>query len=235
MLFLEMNASRYADLLDCNFFQELFMKLTRMASIATDMFIGRERFATVLLMRLTETVILWLSDDQTFWEEIEEGPKPLGPLGLQQVCIFKRMIVCQYLMQIFRGRLCSSAIINCSISMQLYLDMEFVLLFSSQGRYLSRNLHQVIKNIIARAIDAVAATGVDPYRYILFAVNIILFCMLRLICLFFQIKKDPFNLLYKRYRQINLREMCTMIKTVLPVRCRRMTGLPKLLKQLLKC
>ncbi|KAG5232122.1 hypothetical protein OIU76_005042 [Salix suchowensis] len=109
--------------------QELFMKLTRMASIATDMFIGRERFATVLLMRLTETVILWLSDDQTFWEEIEEGPKPLGPLGLQQ----------------------------------LYLDMEFVLLFSSQGRYLSRNLHQVIKNIIARAIDAVAASGVDPY------------------------------------------------------------------------
>ncbi|KAJ6674522.1 EXOCYST COMPLEX COMPONENT EXO84A [Salix viminalis] len=109
--------------------QELFMKLTRMASITTDMFIGRERFATVLLMRLTETVILWLSDDQTFWEEIEEGPKPLGPLGLQQ----------------------------------LYLDMEFVLLFSSQGRYLSRNLHQVIKNIIARAIDAVAASGVDPY------------------------------------------------------------------------
>jgi len=74
------------------------MKLTRMASIATDMFIGRERFATVLLMRLTETVILWLSDDQTFWEEIEEGPKPLGPLGLQQVCIFKRMIIRQYLM-----------------------------------------------------------------------------------------------------------------------------------------
>ncbi|CAK7342179.1 unnamed protein product [Dovyalis caffra] len=110
-------------------FQELFIKLTRMGSITTDMFIGRERFATVLLMRLTETVILWLSDDQTFWEEIEEGPKPLGLLGLQQ----------------------------------LYLDMEFVLLFSSQGRYLSRNLHQVIKNIIARAIDAVAASGVDPY------------------------------------------------------------------------
>lgn len=88
MLFLEMNASRYADVLDCNFFQELFMKLTRMASIATDMFIGRERFATVLLMRLTETVILWLSDDQTFWEEIEEGPKPLGPLGLQQVYMY---------------------------------------------------------------------------------------------------------------------------------------------------
>lgn len=43
--------------------------------------------------------------------------------------------------------------------------MQFVLLFASQGRYLSRHLHQVIKNIIARAIEAVHATGIDPYRY----------------------------------------------------------------------
>ncbi|XP_038884320.1 exocyst complex component EXO84A [Benincasa hispida] len=110
-------------------FQVLFAKLTRIASMATEMFVGRERFATVLLMRLTETVILWLSEDQAFWEEIEEGPRPLGPFGLQQ----------------------------------FYLDMEFVILFSSQGRYLSRNLHQVIKNIIARAIDSLASTGTDPY------------------------------------------------------------------------
>lgn len=65
--------------------QELFAKLNRMATIAADMFVGRERFATLLLMRLTETVILWLSEDQSFWDDIEEGPKPLGPLGLQQV------------------------------------------------------------------------------------------------------------------------------------------------------
>ncbi|KAE8716506.1 Exocyst complex component EXO84A [Hibiscus syriacus] len=110
-------------------FQELFEKLTRMASIAADMFVGRERFATLLLMRQTETVILWLSDDQTFWEEIEQGPTPLGPLGLQQ----------------------------------LYLDMEFVMIFASEGRYLSRNLQQVIKTIIERAIEALAATGIDPY------------------------------------------------------------------------
>ncbi|KAK4742787.1 hypothetical protein SAY87_000788 [Trapa incisa] len=110
-------------------YQELFLKLTRMSSFATDMFVGRERFATILLMRLTETVILWLSDDQTFWEEIEQGEKPLGPLGLRQ----------------------------------FYLDMEFVILFSSQGRYLSRHLHQVIKNIIERAIEATASTGIDPY------------------------------------------------------------------------
>ncbi|OWM89591.1 exocyst complex component EXO84A [Punica granatum] len=110
-------------------FQELFLKLSRMASFATDMFVGRERFATILLMRLTETVILWLSDDQAFWEDVEQGPKPLGPLGLRQ----------------------------------FYLDMEFVILFSSQGRYLSRHLHQVIKNIIERAIESIASTGIDPY------------------------------------------------------------------------
>ncbi|CAL2248611.1 unnamed protein product [Prunus armeniaca] len=66
-------------------FQELFVKLNRMASIAAEMFVGRERFATLLLMRLTETVILWLSEDQSFWDDIEDGPRPLGPLGLQQV------------------------------------------------------------------------------------------------------------------------------------------------------
>lgn len=52
------------------------------------MFVGRERFASLLLMRLTETVILWLSEDQSFWDDIQEGPRPLGSLGLQQVCKF---------------------------------------------------------------------------------------------------------------------------------------------------
>ncbi|KAL0364128.1 UNVERIFIED_CONTAM: Exocyst complex component EXO84A [Sesamum angustifolium] len=110
-------------------YQELFVKLTRLASIASDVFVGRERFATILLMRLTETVILWFSEDQNFWEELEAGQRSLGPLGLQQ----------------------------------FYLDMEFVILFSSQGRYLSRNLHQVMKNVISRAIEAVQANGIDPF------------------------------------------------------------------------
>ncbi|KAL8098757.1 hypothetical protein AgCh_031475 [Apium graveolens] len=66
-------------------FQELYLKLNRMAIIAADMFVGRERFATLLLMRLTETVILWLSEDQSFWDDIEEGPRPLGSPGLHQV------------------------------------------------------------------------------------------------------------------------------------------------------
>lgn len=43
--------------------------------------------------------------------------------------------------------------------------MEFVILFASQGRYLSRNLHQVMKNVIGRAIEAVQANNIDPYRY----------------------------------------------------------------------
>lgn len=74
----------WSNLMCCSL-QELYAKLNRMAGVAADMFVGRERFATLLMMRLTETVILWLSEDQAFWEEIEQGPKPLGPLGLQQV------------------------------------------------------------------------------------------------------------------------------------------------------
>ncbi|KAL5160193.1 Exocyst complex component EXO84B [Glycine soja] len=75
-------------------FQELFVKLNRMANIAADMFVGRERFATLLLMRLTETVVLWLSEDQSFWDDIEEGPRPLGPLGLQQFYLDMKFVVC---------------------------------------------------------------------------------------------------------------------------------------------
>lgn len=55
--------------------------------------------------------------------------------------------------------------------LQFYLDMEFVMLFASQGRFLSRNLQQVAKNIIARAIEAVSATGIDPYRLVKFTVH----------------------------------------------------------------
>ncbi|KAJ4959203.1 hypothetical protein NE237_026314 [Protea cynaroides] len=110
-------------------FLELFSKLDIVGSIAADMFVGRERFATLLLMRLAETLILWLSDDQSFWDDMEEGPRPLGPLGLQQ----------------------------------FYLDMKFVIYFSSQGRYLSRHLNQVINDIISRAMSAFGTTVLDPY------------------------------------------------------------------------
>ncbi|KAJ6720024.1 EXOCYST COMPLEX COMPONENT EXO84A [Salix viminalis] len=108
--------------------KELFVKLNCMATIAAEMFVGRERFATLLLMRLTETVILWLSEDQSFWDDIEEGPRPLGPLGLHQ----------------------------------FYLDMKFVMCFASQGRYLSRNLHRAVNEIISKAVAVFSATGMDP-------------------------------------------------------------------------
>ncbi|KAL8137007.1 hypothetical protein V2J09_003008 [Rumex salicifolius] len=74
-------------------FQELFLKLSRMASIASEMFVGRERFATLILMKLTETVILFMSQDQGFWEDIEEGPRPLGPLGLQQLYLDMKFVI----------------------------------------------------------------------------------------------------------------------------------------------
>lgn len=109
-------------------FQELFAKLNRMASIAADMFVGRERYVTSLMMRLTETVILWLADDQSFWDDIEDGPRPLGSLGLQQ----------------------------------FYLDMKFVIYFSKQRRFLSRNLQQALNGIVSRAMVAFSSTGIDP-------------------------------------------------------------------------
>ncbi|KAI3711927.1 hypothetical protein L1987_70476 [Smallanthus sonchifolius] len=114
-------------------FQELYAKLHRMSAIAAEMFVGRERFSTLLLMKLTETVILWLSEDQTFWDDILEGPTPLGPRGLQQAC----------------G--------------SFYLDMKFVISFAFQGRYLSRNLDRAVNDIINKALAAFPATGVDPY------------------------------------------------------------------------
>lgn len=37
--------------------------------------------------------------------------------------------------------------------------------FALQGRYLSRNLRRVVNDIIAKALAAFSATGMDPYRY----------------------------------------------------------------------
>ncbi|MBA0840087.1 hypothetical protein Goarm_002690 [Gossypium armourianum] len=137
-------------------FQELYAKLNRMASLAADMFVGRERFATSLLMRLTESVIICLSEDQSFWDDIEEGPRPLGPLGLQQACILG--IILLLFLNIY------SIVKNRTffVHVQLYLDINFVIGFASQGRYLSRNLHRVVKEIITKAMAAFAATGMDP-------------------------------------------------------------------------
>ncbi|KAF5177858.1 Exocyst complex component exo84a [Thalictrum thalictroides] len=65
----------------------------RMSSITADMFVGRERVATILLMRLTETVITCHSNYQTLWEEIEEGPTPLVPLAFNRCSIAFHLIL----------------------------------------------------------------------------------------------------------------------------------------------
>lgn len=126
-----------------------------MAIMAADMFVGRERFATLLMMRLTETVILCLSEDHSFWEDIEEGRRPLGPLGLQQV----EDLNLSLFLYIWKD---DQDLLIC-VFLQFYLDMQFVILFG-QGRFLSRHVHQVIIDVIERAMAAFSATGMNPDR-----------------------------------------------------------------------
>jgi hypothetical protein len=56
-----------------------------MQQTAMKVLIGRDRVAHLLLMRLAETFVIWLSNDQEFWDTIEQGPRSLGAIGLQQV------------------------------------------------------------------------------------------------------------------------------------------------------
>ncbi|CAK9187156.1 unnamed protein product [Ilex paraguariensis] len=65
-------------------FQALFGKLQQLATVAGDVLLGKEKIQKILLARLTETVVLWLSDEQEFWGVLEDGSAPLRPLGLQQ-------------------------------------------------------------------------------------------------------------------------------------------------------
>ncbi|THG22414.1 hypothetical protein TEA_021446 [Camellia sinensis var. sinensis] len=47
-------------------FQALFGKLQQLATVAGDVLLGKERIQKILLARLTETVVMWLSDEQEF-------------------------------------------------------------------------------------------------------------------------------------------------------------------------
>ncbi|KAI5667819.1 hypothetical protein M9H77_17672 [Catharanthus roseus] len=109
-------------------FQALFGKLQQLATVAGDVLLGREKIQKVLLARLTETVVMWLSDEQEFWVVLEDGSTPLRPLGLQQ----------------------------------LILDMHFTVEIARFAGYPSRHVHQIASAIIARAIRAFSARGVDP-------------------------------------------------------------------------
>ena len=53
--------------------------------MAGDVLLGKEKIQKILLARLTETVMMWLSEEQEFWDVFEGESVPLSPLGLQQV------------------------------------------------------------------------------------------------------------------------------------------------------
>jgi hypothetical protein len=74
-------------------FQSLFNKLTSIQQTAAELLAGRERVVVVLLMRLTETLVIWLSEDQDFWDAIEDGETRLGPIGLQQFVLDMQFVI----------------------------------------------------------------------------------------------------------------------------------------------
>lgn len=64
--------------------QALFARLQQLASVASDV-LGREKLQKSLLSRLTETVVIWLSAEQDFWDVFDDESVQLKPFGLQQV------------------------------------------------------------------------------------------------------------------------------------------------------
>lgn len=67
--------------------QALFAKLQQLATVAGDVLLGKEKLQKILLARLTETVVMWLSAEQEFWAVFEDESSPIQPLGLQQVTL----------------------------------------------------------------------------------------------------------------------------------------------------
>ncbi|KAF5472893.1 hypothetical protein F2P56_009558 [Juglans regia] len=71
----------------CRQYVALFAKLQQLATVAGDVLPEKEKLQKILLARLTETVIIWLSDEQEFWVVFEDDSAPLQPLGLQQLIL----------------------------------------------------------------------------------------------------------------------------------------------------
>uniref|UniRef100_A0A1D1XL22 Exocyst complex component 8 n=2 Tax=Anthurium amnicola TaxID=1678845 RepID=A0A1D1XL22_9ARAE len=74
-------------------FQALFARLQQLASVARDVLIGKEKVQKILLARLMETVVMWLSDEQEFWDVFEDESFQLQPFGLQQLVLDMHFIV----------------------------------------------------------------------------------------------------------------------------------------------
>uniref|UniRef100_A0A7C8YXS6 Exocyst component Exo84 C-terminal domain-containing protein n=1 Tax=Opuntia streptacantha TaxID=393608 RepID=A0A7C8YXS6_OPUST len=68
-------------------FQALFARLQQLATVAGDVLLGKEKLQKVLLARLTETIVMWLSDEQEFWGVFEDECVSLKPCGLQQLIL----------------------------------------------------------------------------------------------------------------------------------------------------
>ncbi|KAF6174528.1 hypothetical protein GIB67_004722 [Kingdonia uniflora] len=62
-------------------------KLLQLAIVAGDVLLGKEKIQKILLARLIETVVMWLSDELEFWDVFEDDSCPLHPLGLQQLIL----------------------------------------------------------------------------------------------------------------------------------------------------
>ena len=72
--------------------QALFSKLQQLATVAGDVLLGKDKLQKILLARLTETVVMWLSDEQEFWGVFEDDSIPIQPVGLQQVLVSNQNI-----------------------------------------------------------------------------------------------------------------------------------------------
>lgn len=72
--------------------QALFARLQQLATVAGDVLLGKDKLQKILLARLTETVVMWLSDEQEFWGVFEDDSIPIQPVGLQQVLVSNQNI-----------------------------------------------------------------------------------------------------------------------------------------------
>jgi hypothetical protein len=136
--------------------------LQQLASVAGDVLLGKEKVQKVLLSRLTETVVIWLSNEQEFWNVFEDESIQLHPSGLQQVFHIK-----------FRFTL-TNKILKVSIfcPFQLILDMHFLVEIAVCGRYPHRPVQQLVSVIITRAIAAFSAREVDPQRSVIISFSL---------------------------------------------------------------
>ena len=93
--------------------QALFAKLQQLATVAGDVFNGEDKPQKILLARLTETVVMWLSDEQEFWGVFEDDSIPIQPVGLQQVLVSIQTV------------LVSNQIYTLKIEIKCSLQLEF--------------------------------------------------------------------------------------------------------------